>query len=125
MAAEISEAKKVKSTKKAESKKAETVAAVDNSEITRKVLLEPWITEKTHAAIADNKYTFKVSRSATKKQVKLAVESLYGVRVEKITSVTLLPKTKAYGRYQGIKSGIRKMTVTLKAGDKIELFKGA
>jgi large subunit ribosomal protein L23 len=125
MVAETSEVKKVKSTKKAESKKVETVMAIDNSEIACKVLLEPWITEKTHAAITNNKYTFKVSRNATKKQVKLSIESLYGVSVEKITSVTLLPKTKAYGRYQGIKSGIRKMTVTLKAGDKIELFKGA
>jgi large subunit ribosomal protein L23 len=55
----------------------------------------------------------------------MAVESFYKVRVEKITSVNLIPKKKAYGRYPGIKSGIRKMTLTLKAGDKIELFKGA
>jgi large subunit ribosomal protein L23 len=119
------EEKKATTPKKKISKKPEAIVAAENSEITRKVLIEPWITEKTHAGIADNKYSFKVGRRATKKQVKMAVESFYKVRVEKITSVNLIPKKKAYGRYPGIKSGIRKMTLTLKAGDKIELFKGA
>jgi len=121
----VIEKKKEKKEVKKVAKKSDAIAAADNSEITRKVLVEPWITEKTHAATSDNKYSFKVSRRATKKQVKTAVESLYKVRVEKITAVNLLPKKKAYGRYPGIKSGIRKMSVTLKEGDKIELFKGA
>jgi large subunit ribosomal protein L23 len=113
-----------KSEKKA-SKKTEIIAAIDNAEIARKVLIEPWITEKTHAAIADNKYTFRISNHATKKQVKAAIENVYDVHVEKITTVNLAAKRKAYGRYMGTKSAVRKATVTLKKGEKIELFKGA
>jgi len=106
-------------------KKSEPIVIADNSEIACKVLIEPWITEKTHAAIADNKYTFKVTGNATKKQVKMGIEGVYSVKVEKVTMVNLKPKRRSYGRYGGFKSGIRKATVTLKKGDKIELFRGA
>jgi large subunit ribosomal protein L23 len=106
-------------------KKAEVVVAAENSEIAFKVLIEPWITEKTHAAIQDNKYTFRVTGDATKKEVRTAIEGLYKVKVEKVSAVNIHPKKKAYGRYIGKKQGIRKMTVTLKKGDKIELFQGA
>ena len=57
------------------------------------------------------------------KQVKTAIEGVYKVHVEKINVVKGQPKRKAYGRYMGIKSGIKKATVTLKEGEKIELFK--
>ena len=114
-------AKKV--VKKAPVAKKEVVAA-KNSDIAYRVLLEPWITEKTHKAIADNKYTFKVTRDAVKRQVKLAIEGLYNVKVEKITVVNVKSEKKAYGRYEGRKAGFKKATVTLKKGDKIELFQG-
>jgi large subunit ribosomal protein L23 len=115
-------AKKV--SKKATTDKKEVVAA-EHSGIAYKVLVEPWITEKTHAAIANNKYTFKVISSATKKQVKLAIEGLYSVKVERISVLNVLAKKKAYGRHEGKKAGFKKATVTLKEGDKIVLFQGA
>lgn len=121
----VIEEKKEKKQAKKITKKSEVIVIADNSEMACKALVEPWITEKTHAAIADNKYTFKITGSTTKKQVKMAIEGVYSVHVEKITVVNLKPKKKAYGRYEGIKSGIRKATVTLKKGDKIELFRGA
>ena len=113
-----------KQTKKV-AKKSDAIVIADNSEIACRVLVEPWITEKTHAAIVDNKYTFKVTNDATKKQVKMAIEGIYRVHVEKITMVNLKPKRRSYGRFGGFKSSIRKATVTLKKGDKIELFQGA
>lgn len=115
-------AKKV--VKKAPAAKKEVIVAAEHSDIAYRVLTEPWITEKTHKAIADNKYTFKVIRSATKKQVKLAIEGLYSVKVEKISVVNIKAKKKAYGRHEGTKAGFKKATVTLKQGDKIELFQG-
>ena len=111
-----------KQTKKV-AKKSEPIVIADNSEIACKFLVEPWITEKTHGAIAHGKYTFKVTGDATKKQVKAAIEGVYKVHVEKINVVNGQPKRKAYGRYMGIKSGLKKATVTLKEGEKIELFK--
>ena len=60
--------------KKPAAKKAEVIVAAPNAEIACRVLVEPWITEKTHSAIANGKYTFKVTGDATKKQVKAAVD---------------------------------------------------
>lgn len=97
----------------------------DNSEIASNVLVEPWITEKSHNGIADNKYTFRISKDATKKQVKTAIEGFYKIKVEKISVVNLKPKWRSYGRYGGSKAAIRKAIVTLEKGAKIELFRGA
>lgn len=116
----VVEEKKVEKTK---SKKSEAVVIANNAETACNVLVEPWITEKTHGAAADGKYTFKVAGNATKKQVKKAIEGIYNVHVEKISAVNLQAKRKAYGRYMGRKPAIKKATVTLKKGDKIELFK--
>lgn len=110
--------------KKSPAKK-EAIVIAEHADIAYRVLVEPWITEKTHAAIVDNKYTFKVVSKATKKEVKMAIEGMYKVKVEKVTVVNVLPKKRAYGRHEGTKSGFKKATVTLKKGDKIELFRGA
>jgi len=114
----------VKKTVKKAADKKEVIVAAKNSDIAYRVLTEPWITEKTHRAMSDNKYTFKVIKSATKKQVKLAIEGMYSVKVEGVTVVNIKPKKKAYGRHEGTKAGFKKATVTLKQGDKIELFQG-
>jgi large subunit ribosomal protein L23 len=114
----------VKKTVKKASKK-ESVVSIKHSDVAYKVLVEPWITEKTHAAIANNKYTFKVVKNASKKEIKLAIEGMYSVNVERVSVINVLPKKKAYGRHMGTKSGFKKATVTLKQGDRIELFQGA
>lgn len=114
----------VKKTVKKAADKKEMIVAAKNSDIAYRVLTEPWITEKTHRAMSDNKYTFKVIKSATKKQVKLAIEGMYSVSVVGVTIVNIKPKPKAYGRHMGTKQGFKKATVTLKQGDKIELFQG-
>lgn len=112
-----------KATKKAVAVKKEApVQAAKHADIAYKVLVEPWVTEKTHAAMANNKYTFKVVKSATKSQVKKAIEGLYKVNVEKVAVVNVLPKKRAYGRHEGTISGFKKAILTLKAGDKIEFF---
>lgn len=122
-------AKKALSTGRQVVKKAtvakKTTLNTEHSDIAYKVLVEPWITEKTHKAIAEGKYTFKVTRNATKKQVKKAIEGMYKVEVEKINVVNIIAKKKAYGRHMGKKAGFKKATVTLKQDDKIELFQGA
>ena len=121
----IEEKKEDKKAEKKVAKKSDKIVIAENAGVALRFLVEPWITEKSHAAIADNKYTFKVTKDATKKQVKMAVEGIYKVKVEKITMVNLKPKRKSYGRYVGRKAGIRKATVKLRKGDKIELFQGA
>ncbi|EKE16148.1 MAG: 50S ribosomal protein L23 [uncultured bacterium] len=109
---------------KAKSKKAEPIS-VRNSEFAYNVLIEPWITEKSHSAISSNKYFFKVSKRATKGEVKKAVEGTYNVKVEKIAIVNTQSRVKNFGRNTGIKAGFKKAILTLKEGSSIELFKGA
>lgn len=99
------------------------VSQTRNAQVACKVLVEPWITEKSHAQMAQNKYTFKVTTDANKKQVQQAVEGIYGVKVESIRMVNVHPKKKNYGRYVGKKAGFKKATLALKEGDKIEFFK--
>lgn len=115
-----------KTTKKvAAVKKEAAIVAAQHADIAYKVLVEPWVTEKTHAAMANNKYTFKVTKKATKTQVKKAIEGMYKVKVEKVSVVNVLAKKRAYGRHEGTISGFKKATLTLKKGDKIEFFQGA
>ena len=106
-----------------------TVAKENTSEIkgvlAEKVLVEPWITEAATAAMELNKYVFKVSPAATKGQVKKAIEGLYGVAVIAVNTVKIPRKIRNYGRTPGWKAGYKKAVVTVKAGDKIELFQAA
>jgi large subunit ribosomal protein L23 len=95
------------------------------SALAEKVLIEPWITEASTAAMELNKYVFKVSPDAEKGQIKKAIEKLYNVKVIAVNTVKIPKKIRNYGRTPGWKSGIKKAVVTLKAGDKIELFQGA
>lgn len=115
--------KKEKAVKKV-AKKA-IVEAAENSDIAYKVLVEPWITEKSHAGLSDNKYVFRIAKDATKSEVKKAIEGFYKVSVQKVAVVNFIPKKRAYGRFEGAKAAVKKAIVTLKEGDKIELFQGA
>ena len=95
-----------------------------NAKTAYDTLLEPWITEKTHSMMSSNKYVFKVARTATKSQVKNAVEGLYEVSVIKMAVVNISDKVKHFGRKIGRQAGFKKAIVTLKKGDTIELFGG-
>ncbi len=97
----------------------------ENADIAYRVLVEPWITEKSHAGLAENKYVFRITQDATKAQVKKAIEGFYRVSVQKVAVLNFIPKKRVYGRFEGCKSAIKKAVVTLKEGDKIELFQGA
>lgn len=90
-----------------------------------RVLVKPCVTEKSHAALGLNKYVFKVAPTATKTLVKQAVEKAYSVTVEKVNMVTIPAKRRFFGRSAGMKSSVKKATVTLREGDSIELFQSA
>lgn len=117
-------------TKKEENKENKSIAEKNKANFAGKAdfasrfLLEPWITEKSHVEMSKNKYIFRVSQEADKKNVKKSVEDLYKVNVVDVNVVVIHPKKRIYGRTKGYKSGFKKAIVTLKAGDKIELFEG-
>lgn len=123
---EIKEETKVsKKEESSKTKKAKVVFNTKNSEVAYRVLVEPWITEKTHLMMGQNKYVFKVTKGASKIEVKSAIEGVYGVKVEKTAIVNISEKAKYFGRHKGVKAGFKKAIITLKEGSSIELFQGA
>lgn len=87
----------------------------------RDVLKRPVITEKSSEAMVEDKYTFDVDTRANKTQVKIAVEEIFDVKVDKVNIVNYKAKKKRMGRYQGYTNRRRKAIVTLKEGS-IDLF---
>jgi len=120
------EEKKAPATKKVstEAAVAKKALATKESPLATRILSRPRITEKSYALNALNQYVFVVSKTATKKSVKRAVEQAYGVQVEKVRIVRLPAKTRMFGKNMGMKSAIKKAIVSVTKGQSIELFKG-
>ena len=88
------------------------------------VLRRPLITEKNTILQAQGKYAFEVAGEANKLQVKQAVETAFKVKVTGVNVMTVPGKTRRIGRRQVLTPSWKKAIVTLKTGDKIELFEG-
>jgi large subunit ribosomal protein L23 len=89
------------------------------------VIKGPLVTEKLDKAREKlRQYSFVVDRAATKPQVAKAVEALFKVRVEGVQTLILRGKVKRVGRSIGKRPNFKKAIVTLKEGDKIDLFEG-
>lgn len=87
------------------------------------VLKRPVLTEKTLLLQqTENKYTFDVELSATKPEIKDAVEKMFNVKVERVNVMNVAAKTKRLGKYVGKTNRRRKAIVTLKEGYSIDLF---
>ncbi len=89
------------------------------------VILAPVITEKSMDDAASRKYTFKVAKTATKTEIKAAVEAAFGVTVDKVNTANFDGKVKRQGKYVGKTSAYKKAIVTLTESSKtIEFFEG-
>lgn len=88
------------------------------------VLRRPLITEKNSLLQIQGKYAFEVAAKANKGQVKQAVETAFKVNVTGVNMITVPGKQRRVGRRQVMTSPWKKAIVTLKPGDKIELFEG-
>ena len=86
------------------------------------VLYAPIISEKSsNVADQSNQFVFKVQKSATKLQVKNAVELMFGVKVETVRVLNVKGKVKRFGRTLGKRSDWKKAYVKLQSGHNIEL----
>ena len=89
------------------------------------IIVRPHITEKSTSAVAEGKYTFVVDVNATKVDVKKAIEKIFGVKVEKVTTSRVRGKMKRMGVHTGKRPDWKKATVKLTADSKtIEFFEG-
>jgi large subunit ribosomal protein L23 len=91
----------------------------------RQVVIEPVVSEKSYALMADGKYTFRVDDRAHKTQIADAVERIFGVRVAAVRTAKVRSKPKRRGLYSGRTRSWKKAVVQLAPGERIELFEGA
>lgn len=87
------------------------------------ILRKPLLTEKSTLAMEEaNVYAFEVDRSATKTDIKNAVEELFGVKVLKVTTQTRKGGSRRF-RYGTVEAGKwKRATVRVVEGQAIELF---
>lgn len=87
------------------------------------IIIEPILSEKSYDGIPEKRYTFKVVKSATKNQIKAAVEKIFGVKVAKVNTSNYDGKLKRMGRNEGRRAAYKKAIVTLTQESKaIEFF---
>lgn len=87
------------------------------------VLLRPLVTEKgVHRASRNSQYAFEIHPDATKQDVKVAVEALFNVQVEKVCTQNRKGKSRRYRFRLGRTSDWKKAIVHLKGDGKIDFF---
>lgn len=89
------------------------------------IIKKPIITENSMDQMAERKYTFEVAKEANKIEIKKAVEEVFGVKVEKVTTMRVLGKVKRMGANSGKRPDWKKAIVKLTENSKtIEFFDG-
>ena len=89
------------------------------------VIKRPLFTEKGSALKeAENKVLLEVARDANKIEIKKAVEELFKVKVEKVSTIKAHGKMKRYGKFTGKTSDRKKALITLKEGEKLDFIEG-
>lgn len=91
----------------------------------RQVLIEPVVSEKSYALMADGKYTFRVDDRVHKTQIADAVERVFNVHVVGVRTAKIRSKPKRRGLHSGRTRSWKKAIVELAPGERIELFEGA
>lgn len=91
------------------------------------ILIKPIITEKATAnSELNNCYSFQVNTKANKVEIKKAVESAYGVSVEKVRTMNVRPDRKTRHTKTGVQHGktnaVKKAIVQLAEGESIDLY---
>ena len=86
------------------------------------IIIKPVITEQSMEATEDKKYVFQVAIDANKVEIKKDVEEIFGVKVVRVNTLTVKPKTKRVRYVAGKTRSWKKAIVTLAEGDTIEVF---
>ena len=90
----------------------------------RDVIIRPVVSEKSYGMLEDNVYTFVVAPSATKPEIRDAIEEIFDVSVLKVNTLNRKGKRKRNRRTGGYgqRAGQKRALVTLAEGDSIDLF---
>ena len=88
------------------------------------VILSPVVTEKATTASEHNQVVFRVAKTATKPEIKEAVEKLFNVKVTGVNTLVTKGKTKFFKGRAGVRSDVKKAVVTLAEGHSIDITTG-
>lgn len=88
------------------------------------VLIKPLVTEKASSQGEYNQYSFEVAKNANKIEIKKAILSVYSVEPLKVRTIKMGGKQIRYGRRRGRTKAWKKAMITLRQGDKIEVYEG-
>ena len=85
------------------------------------LIKKPVITEKSTANAQFNKYIFEVRYDANKINIKKTIEDIYKVKVQKLNSLNVKSKPKVFKGQRGTRSELKRIIVTLKEGNTIDM----
>jgi large subunit ribosomal protein L23 len=89
------------------------------------IILRPVLTEKSYDGMNEKKYAFEVATDAGKTEIKMAVETIFGVKVKSVNTMRVEGKIKRQGKTEGRRPERKKAYVTLTEASKgIEFFEG-
>ena len=89
------------------------------------VMKKPLFTEKgNNLKETENKILIEVARDANKIDIKKAIEEIFKVKVEKVSTISTRGKWKKYGRSIGKRPDKKKAIITLKKGEKLDFIEG-
>jgi len=91
-----------------------------SSERALSIIKSPIMTEKSTTLNQFNKYSFVVSKDANSREIKLAVENTFKVKVEKINTLVVRGKLKSFKGSLGYKKDFKKAIITLAEGNTID-----
>ncbi|WJZ01642.1 50S ribosomal protein L23 [Corynebacterium freiburgense] len=90
----------------------------------RDIILAPVVSEKSYGLMEQNVYTFFVAPSATKTQIKIAIEQIFGVKVDSVNTANREGKRKRTRAGYGQRKSTKRAFVTLREGS-IDIFGGS
>ena len=89
------------------------------------IIIRPVISEHSMEQMENRTYTFEVKIDANKIQIANAIEEIFGVKVEKVTTIRMQGKMKRMGAHQGRRASYKKAMIKLTEDSKtIEFFDG-
>ncbi|WP_075216585.1 50S ribosomal protein L23 [Mongoliimonas terrestris] len=88
------------------------------------IIRSPVITEKATIQAENNKVVFNVAKTATKPEIKAAVEQLFSVKVKSVNTLIRKGKVKRFRGVLGTQSDVKKAIVTLEEGHSIDVTTG-
>ena len=88
------------------------------------IIRTPVVTEKATIQAENNKVVFNVAKTATKPEIKAAVEQLFSVKVKSVNTLVRKGKTKRFRGIIGTQSDVKKAVVTLEEGHSIDVTTG-